>query len=694
MALVSRLGVVLGLDSAEFSAGLGKAESSLNKFSTFAKGAAVTAIAAIGYEFAQAARAAIDYADKIADVAKANEVSVATVLKLSDAMVVNGGEADATAKMFASFTNKIDEAAKGSKTAQDSFKQLGITVDDLGKLSQQELFDKAMKTLASPQMGDVISRNASAMDLFGKAVKGVDVKGLAQDYLSNENAFLKEEQAFMAINKAMDEMDKATAKTKQRMATDLQPILTGSVQFFDTLINGWTRLEQHINDAAKAHEKFVAKQQGVSTWKPAGLVGTPLTPAEASKLPGFTGSRKVEQTAEEKSAIEKAKNLNEALQGQLRTLTLQTNEIGKQKSKYEETKLLFAEGGRYHDLANSSLAKQVLTQAKLYDQVDLTHKGEEAIKKVLEEHSKLRDELNEKGRLAVEAVIEKRQQEKEDFDRKLDDLRILKERLDYEAQLVNLSDTQKQKALEYYDLRQKMIRVGQDEIGWTEKQTEAYQSAEQAVINSTESTKRAQNTFQAGWNNAWENFVEKSKDSASLGAEAFSSMASSMESAIDTFVRTGKLSFSSLAQSIISDLIRIQLRAQMSGLFGMIGGDSGGMISMLGSAPLGEAGTGSGLMGWFSGLFRANGGGVDANSPYIVGERGAELFVPNSSGTIIPNHSLSSTLGNQPQTVYNGTVIQNMNAIDTQSGIQFLAKNKSTIWAANQSAQRSLPMSR
>jgi hypothetical protein len=44
--------------------------------------------------------------------------------------------------------------------------------------------------------------------------------------------------------------------------------------------------------------------------------------------------------------------------------------------------------------------------------------------------------------------------------------------------------------------------------------------------------------------------------------------------------------------------------------------------------------------------------------------------------------------------VYNGPYIANMSAIDTQSGIQFLSKNKETIWSANQSAQRSLPQSR
>jgi hypothetical protein len=38
---------------------------------------------------------------------------------------------------------------------------------------------------------------------------------------------------------------------------------------------------------------------------------------------------------------------------------------------------------------------------------------------------------------------------------------------------------------------------------------------------------------------------------------------------------------------------------------------------------------------------RANGGSVMAGTPYIVGERGQEMFVPNSNGKIIPNHELS-----------------------------------------------------
>ena len=38
--------------------------------------------------------------------------------------------------------------------------------------------------------------------------------------------------------------------------------------------------------------------------------------------------------------------------------------------------------------------------------------------------------------------------------------------------------------------------------------------------------------------------------------------------------------------------------------------------------------------------FRANGGPVEGNNPFIVGERGPELFVPNTSGSIVTNNQL------------------------------------------------------
>jgi len=48
---------------------------------------------------------------------------------------------------------------------------------------------------------------------------------------------------------------------------------------------------------------------------------------------------------------------------------------------------------------------------------------------------------------------------------------------------------------------------------------------------------------------------------------------------------------------------------------------------------------------------RAVGGPVSANTAYTVGERGPELFIPNVSGTIIPNEDLSRSRGGNSYTI-------------------------------------------
>ena len=58
-----------------------------------------------------------------------------------------------------------------------------------------------------------------------------------------------------------------------------------------------------------------------------------------------------------------------------------------------------------------------------------------------------------------------------------------------------------------------------------------------------------------------------------------------------------------------------------------------------------QAGVSSFLTKAMPSLFptRASGGPVSGGSPYIVGEKGPELFVPGSSGNIVPNHAMGGT---------------------------------------------------
>ena len=65
---------------------------------------------------------------------------------------------------------------------------------------------------------------------------------------------------------------------------------------------------------------------------------------------------------------------------------------------------------------------------------------------------------------------------------------------------------------------------------------------------------------------------------------------------------------------------------------------------------------------------RALGGPTSGNMPYLVGERGPELFVPNNSGTIIPNDSLN--FGGQGEAQPTGgnraTITFNINTLDAR----------------------------
>ena len=203
---------------------------------------------------------------------------------------------------------------------------------------------------------------------------------------------------------------------------------------------------------------------------------------------------------------------------------------------------------------------------------------------------------------------------------------------------------------------------------------------------SIENEATRQRSFVEGWDYAFRQYSANAANAFRSGEEAFASIVSNMERALDQFTSTGKLSFKDLASSIIQDLIRIQMRAQMTSMFS-------GLKSLFTGG--GGGGGGGGLTGDFpalSGVQEAATGG-DINGPTIVGERGPELFIPKSAGTVIPNNRLAGAMGG-PQITYNGPYIANMQAIDTQSATQFLARNKLSVYAANQSAARSLPTSR
>ena len=91
--------------------------------------------------------------------------------------------------------------------------------------------------------------------------------------------------------------------------------------------------------------------------------------------------------------------------------------------------------------------------------------------------------------------------------------------------------------------------------------------------------------------------------------------------------------------------------AAIGGLGGAVGGYYGGKVLGMGADALGTAVTPPG---------RAAGGPVSRRNPYIVGERGPELMVPEQSGKIINNDKLSKMFESMASSVSSGQVSVDM----------------------------------
>lgn len=104
------------------------------------------------------------------------------------------------------------------------------------------------------------------------------------------------------------------------------------------------------------------------------------------------------------------------------------------------------------------------------------------------------------------------------------------------------------------------------------------------------------------------------QDTADYIGDAFSKAGKRISSALGEAARTGEISVKGLAAAILRDLSNLAIERFVTGPINNVLG------SILKSTPSFGA--------------RAAGGPVNAGGAYLVGERGPEMFVPNSGGII------------------------------------------------------------
>lgn len=665
---IGRLGVTLGLDSAEFSRGIEGASKKLEQLAASAKRYGALA----GTALVAASTAAIAYADELVDVANANDVAISSIIQLRDALAKSGGEAGNASKFLSSFTQYIDKAAEGSFEAQKTLKGLGISLQDLKTLSIDELFRKAATGLS--QMDDALTRSAKGVDVFGKAFKNVDAKAFSEELNKATTVTKTHEEGIRAAADAYDNLAEISRRAMEKMAASVGP----TMKYITEEIKKLSAIKLNDSDLWKlifpqiryGRQNAAQRTEGMLDAAAGMAMGLPELPQEKK-----AEKRTVKPGIDKDAEAERKRLLDNWAKGYLATqneIEEAQKAISEQATDFQKKDLDFLE------------KRKTERQNALKQEQDEIDEGNRLIAEQASEYQKANDALIQRQSIEAESI----NRQKIMLD--LTDKGLLMKASEYQfAQEVLASqfryldavkEIKANESLSFADKEAALLRLK----ALTESE---FELAKQRLALA----EKMQNaTFGEGFFVAMIQSAQNATTAFQYGQQAFESMIGNMSSALNQFVQTGKVSFKDLAKSIIKDLIAIQLRAQATALFSRMIGAAFGGGPAVGPGMAAEA-----LPAGFNQyLAKAEGGPVSSNTPYLVGERGPELFVPNRTGAIVPSHQLAGMMGGGQTINYNGPFIQQMSAIDTQSGIQFLAQNKQAVWAANQSAQRSLPMSR
>ena len=715
-----------------------------------------TVIAGIG--FGAFVAGAFKMADAMNDIAASSGLAVGEVAALAEALKEAGGEYDDVGKIVARFYNTLEQAAGDSSSkAAEALQKVGITLKELRTLSEGELLSKAIGELARMEAG--AQRTALGMEIFGKSFAKIDpatlqkiletkdVEKLQQEMLKAAEVVGNLEASFFELQKAalsvlaplIGETDnfRISAEQAEKIvkilgitmgiafgAAVVRNIIT-IVGALGTLIKtlrataiaqaavaalagpaGWAALAGAAAAATAAVyglDKLLeqANKETVALGNNAERTGAKFGQMGAGRggaFPGATGITKQQEEARKKEALA-AQQVTEQMIRQnqeankLRQLTIDT--IGMESTRANLIKAnaqaesdsrrqiadldakIAAERAKGKD-ANQAviveLEKQkVIVQGQVQEVIRL---NELEAKRTLE-LQKQRDIMSASNELINLAAQRNINAEKAINQQKVIQGQLTQDQANYLNQHFTLQEEHLAKLAEL-NMALGKAEEDKDEAAISRLKVAIgiektrFIDASKNLQSLREQQESLNQSIIAGSVAAMNN-IAKQFEPYKMAQDAIMQGWNRIGSAVDEFVETGKFKFKDFARSVIQDLLKMIIKAQ---LFKAI-------QSSLGFFGLKIPGL-------------ASGGPAKAGQPYIVGEKGPELFVPKNPGTVIPNNKLPSATqatgsGMVTAPITNNYITNNISAIDSKSVAQLFAENRKTLLGTVQMAQKEMP---
>ena len=259
--MASNIRVVLEIDNKKYLSDLKAADSATQTFSKSASassqsvgnsfnsigintGTLVSKLgglraALLGIVSATAIQQVNNFANSIKDISTTTDIGVDSILNMSRAFEVNGGTAEGAQQSLLRFADSVAQARSGNDSALKSFKEIGITIDDLNKTGIEELTKRSIAGIAG--LSNAASQIRTQTDLFGKTAKGVSFGGVQQQTTQN---FISPETvaAIKSGADASENMKKQFANLTEALLKVAQPLndivknINISVSAFESLI--------------------------------------------------------------------------------------------------------------------------------------------------------------------------------------------------------------------------------------------------------------------------------------------------------------------------------------------------------------------------------------------------------------------------------------------------------------------------
>jgi lambda family phage tail tape measure protein len=651
-------------------------------------GTAATAFVGLGLK-------AVALADELGDISDATGISAGALNNFRNSLVDAGGKTADFSTLAAKLNQTVGDAAVGNEKAQKAFQKLGVYVTDAGGAVRNtgDILRDAISKLAAIE--DPATRAALAVDIFGKTANKLDFTKLnaANDFAKDEQIaqLIKYQTAIDAISKSINDnlltsfgkiaiafnesqklADEAERKANERGKTIVRDPRLGTAMEVDLTPKQKNKLdlEKKLTEAYKDQGREMSRLQSIN--KPATVAGGFGATPEATLKAIAESEKRLRQ-----SNIEAAKN--QALKGANEIQAIEINaaaEVAKaRESIFAQERLSDAQKGAEFAAKKKEIeTKAANDTAKARSQLNAKIFTEEEAQrvKIAEELAAEDKRINDIIASSMKVVDEIANQNKE-----------MAAKAKFALDAATLTDTERANAQALFDIEQQRLALLKQiadikDLPYAERLAREQQvndliaQRKADTVANQEAQAQQQKDFSAGWERAYRQYVENGNNSFAQAGQMFQTLSRGFEDSMVRFVQTGKLSFKDLFNTLIAEAVRAQSSKLLTSLLGMGGGGGGFFGSLFGG------------IGKIFGF--ADGGNPPINRPSIVGERGPELFVPRTAGTIVPNDMLGG--GNTNMTA----VTYNIQAVDASSFRTLIARDPEFIHNVAEQGRRQLPI--